>query len=190
MTGLDQRAVWNGDESTAREHLIVENRHQPTTLHLKTYIDDRYKLTLYFDRDYGEIFDLLDDVGEVTNLYADQALRARLTEAMLRGEMLKEEPLTDDSLRLPNKSAAMHVKSANKGRYQINFDPGAGRQELFDLSADPARTQNLWQEPAFGQAPGGYGENAAFQPLGHGAALDAEDCRGLRVRRHCQRIGT
>ena len=58
MTGLDQRAAWNGDESTAREHLIVENRHQPTTLHLKTYIDDRYKITLYFDRDYGEIFDL------------------------------------------------------------------------------------------------------------------------------------
>ena len=46
----------------------------------------------------------------------------------------------------------MHVKSANKGRYQINFDPGAGRYELFDISADPVRSQNLWEDPAFGQA--------------------------------------
>ncbi len=152
MTGLDQRAVWTGDESDARDHVIVENRHQPTTLHLKTTIDDRYKLTLYFNRDYGEIYDLRDDSGEVRNLYADRDLRARLTEAMLRAEMLKEEPLSDDSLRLPNKSAAMYLKSANKGRYRINFDPAGDCYELFDLSADPALTRNLWDEPGFAQA--------------------------------------
>lgn len=152
MTGVDQRSVWNGDESEAREHLMVENRHQPTTLHLKTYIDKRYKLTLYFDRDYGEIYDLRDDPGEASNLYTDEDLRARLTEAMLRAEMLKEEPLRDDSLRLPNKSAAMYVKSANKGNYRINFDPAADRYELFDLSADPARVRNLWEAPGFAQA--------------------------------------
>lgn len=147
MTGVDQRVVWNGDEREAREHVVVENRHQPTTLHLKTYIDERYKLTLYFNRDYGELFDLRDDPGEVRNLYADEDLRARLTEALLRAEMFKEEPLSDESLRLPNKSAAMYIKSANKGGYQINFDPRLDRYELYDLVADPARTENLWEEP-------------------------------------------
>ena len=148
MTGSDQRAVWTGDESHARDHVIVENRHQPTTLHLKTYIDERYKLTLYFNRDYGEIFDLRADPGEVNNLYADEDLRAMLTEKMLRAEMLKEEPLTDDCLRLPNKSAAMYLKSANKGGYRIHFDPSRQRCELFDLSADPACLRNLWQVPS------------------------------------------
>jgi len=147
MTGVDQRAVWNGDESSAREHVIVENRHQPTTLHLKTYIDDRYKLTLYFNRDYGEIYDLRDDPGEVANLYADEVLRARLTEAMLRAEMRKEEPLGDDSLR--HKSAAMYVKSCNVRHTQINFDPAADRYELFDLAVDPARSDNLWDNAAY-----------------------------------------
>ena len=94
MTGIDQRAVWNGDDTEAREHVIVENRHQPTTLHMKTYIDERYKLTLYCNRDYGEIFDLSADPGEVNNLYDDASLRAELTEAMLRVEMLKEELLS------------------------------------------------------------------------------------------------
>ena len=147
MTGIDQRAVWAGDESHARDHVIVENRHQPTTLHLKTYIDDRYKLTLYYNRDYGEIFDLREDPGEVNNLYADQDLRARLTEALLRAELLKEEPLSADSLRQPNKSAAMYVKSCNHRQTQINFDPARNRYELFDLEVDPAREHNLWDDP-------------------------------------------
>ena len=149
MTGTDQRTIWNGDEADARNHVIVENRHQPTTLHLKTYIDDRYKLTLYFNRDYGEVFDLHDDPGEVTNLYADADLRAELTEQLLAAEMLKEEPLTEDSLRLPNKSASMYIKSCNKGKFQINFDPSQARYELFDLSADHGRSQNLWDNSAF-----------------------------------------
>ena len=129
MTGLSQKAVWgrvdtdpsNGDESGAREHVIIENRHQPTTLHLKTFINERYKLTLYFNRDYGELYDLQDDPSEVYNLWSDEALRASLTEEFLRAEMLKEEPLTEASLALPNKSAAMYLKSCNQRGTQIQL---------------------------------------------------------------------
>jgi uncharacterized sulfatase len=148
MTGISQRLVWGGDEAGVREHVIVENRHQPTTLHLKTYIDERYKITLYYNREYGEIYDLLNDPGEVRNLWGDRELRARLTEEFLRAEMLKEEPLTDESLRLPNKSAAMYLKSCNQRGMQINFDPQQGRYELFDLTADPGCSTNLWHIPA------------------------------------------
>ena len=148
MTGINQEPIWNGDESSARQHVIIENRHQPTTLHLKTYVEERYKLTLYFDRDYGEIFDLRDDPGELNNLWSDVALRAELTEGMLHAEILKEEPLSEAALRLPNKSRAMTIKSCNKGKYQINFDPLQGLCELFNISVDPGRTQNLWDAPA------------------------------------------
>ena len=148
MTGLSQSAVWQGDESAAREYVIIENRHQPTTLHLKTYIDERYKITLYFDRDYGEIYDLRDDPGEVHNLWADEALRSQLTEAFLCAEMLKEETLTEASLSRPNKSAAMYIKSCNWRGTQINFDQGANRYELYDLETDPERMRNLWGDLA------------------------------------------
>ena len=156
MTGIPQGDVWQGDETAAREHVIIENRHQPTTLHLKTYIDGRYKITLYFNRDYGEIFDLRADPGELDNLWsrvdtdppADAELRAALTEAFLRAEMLKEEPLGDGSLALPHKSAAMYLKSCNLRGTQINFDPAADRYELFDLAADPGRLHNLWDSAA------------------------------------------
>ena len=159
MTGIDQQAVWQGDDTGAREHVIIENRHQPTTIHMKTYIDERYKNTLYYERDYGEIFDLRDDPGEVRNLYADADLRARLTEAMLRAEILKEEPPPPPnplahreggglrSSRLAHNSAAMNIKSCNRRQTQIHFDPAGGRYELFDLAADPARENNLWDDP-------------------------------------------
>ena len=178
MTGVDQRAVWNGEADAAREHVIVENRHQPTTLHLKTYIDARYKLTLYFNRDYGEIYDLANDPGELNNLYADAALRAELTEAMLRAEMLKEEPVDWNARRATHrvaptqngggvgkratqrvaptqnafgvgKSEGMRLKSCNWQGWQIKFDPSIGRYEIYDLAADPGRQRNLWHDERY-----------------------------------------
>ncbi|MDO9541392.1 MAG: sulfatase-like hydrolase/transferase, partial [Kiritimatiellia bacterium] len=44
MTGVCQKDVWTGGRKSIRDHIIVENRHQPTTIHLKTYVDKRYKL--------------------------------------------------------------------------------------------------------------------------------------------------
>ena len=162
MTGLSQREVWQGDESGARQHVIIENRHQPTTLHLKTYIDQRYKITLYFGRDYGEIYDLQEDPDEIKNLYGDAELRARLTEAFLRAEILKEEPISSNAESVgasrwlarnrPGwKSAAMNLKSCNKGPWQINFDPSQDRCELYDLALDPSRERNLWHEAAYSE---------------------------------------
>lgn len=93
MTGVDQKAVWYGQQATARDHLIVENRHQPTTIHLKTYVDERYKLTVYYNRDYGELFDLGADPGEINNLWGQPEhaqLKADLVMKLLHAEMGKE----------------------------------------------------------------------------------------------------
>ncbi|MCY3780121.1 MAG: sulfatase-like hydrolase/transferase [Chloroflexi bacterium] len=166
MTGISQRAVWLGDESAAREHVIIENRHQPTTLHLKTYVGARYKITLYFNRDYGEIYDLLKDPGEVENLWSDADLRAQLTEAFLRAEILKEEPLTAESLGLPNKSAAMYLKSCNVRFKQINFDPQNDRYELFDLESDPGYANNLWADPEYSGLRADMARNLLFSRWG------------------------
>jgi uncharacterized sulfatase len=93
MTGVDQSGVWYGQAGAVRDHVVVENRHEPTTIHAKTYIDDRYKITVYFNRDYGELFDLVEDPGEVDNLWdrADcRQLKADLVMKLLFAEMGKE----------------------------------------------------------------------------------------------------
>ena len=93
MTGVDQLEVWCDEADRARDHVLVENRHQPTTLHVKTYVDERYKITVYYRREYGELFDLEEDPGEIHNLWDDPDaadLKAELVMKLLQAELGKE----------------------------------------------------------------------------------------------------
>ncbi|MEO0793925.1 MAG: sulfatase-like hydrolase/transferase [Verrucomicrobiota bacterium] len=93
MSGIDQTKVFAGQEKPSRDHVIVEMRHQPTAMHLKTYINQRYKLSVYFNQDYGEMFDLEEDPGEFNNLWDSlehQALKQELLLKFLHAEMGKE----------------------------------------------------------------------------------------------------
>lgn len=69
MTGQNRMNEWSGGEQPPRKNVIIENRHQPTTLFLKTLVTRRYKLTVYYGREYGELFDLEADAGEHNNLW-------------------------------------------------------------------------------------------------------------------------
>lgn len=97
MSGLDLSDAWCGaTEAARRDHVLVEHRHQPTSIHVRTYVDERYKLTIYYGREYGELFDLRDDPGERRNLWNDPVhadLRSRLFHKMLDAELIRE-PLT------------------------------------------------------------------------------------------------
>ncbi|TVQ27494.1 MAG: DUF4976 domain-containing protein [Spirochaetaceae bacterium] len=93
MSGVDQSAVWCGTEDSARDHAICEFRHEPTTIHQRTYVDERYKITVYYNQEYGEIFDLLNDPSEVKNLWDDpasQELKSRLLMRYIWAELGKE----------------------------------------------------------------------------------------------------
>jgi uncharacterized sulfatase len=93
MTGLDQGAVLRGEAPPKRDHVVVEFRHEPTTVFLKTYIERRWKITVHYRRPYGELFDLETDPGETRNLWDDpaaQPLKAHLLERFLHAELGKE----------------------------------------------------------------------------------------------------
>ena len=93
MQGVSQMAVWRGEAESARDHIIVENRHEPTLVHARTYVDNRYKITVYRDRDYGEIFDLQEDPGEVHNLWDDAGvtpLKCELLRRFMNAELVRE----------------------------------------------------------------------------------------------------
>ena len=93
MSGIDQSQVWYGDRDRVRDHVLVENHHEASTVHVKTYIEDRYKLTVYHRRNYGELFDLEEDPGELRNLWDDPAaanLKSEMVRRLLFAEMEKE----------------------------------------------------------------------------------------------------
>ncbi|MBB3111341.1 putative sulfatase [Paenibacillus phyllosphaerae] len=84
MTGVDQSEVWRGQRSSARDHALCEFRHEPTTIHQKTYVDARYKLTVYYRQTYGELFDLQEDPGELRNLWDDPESASLKSELLLK----------------------------------------------------------------------------------------------------------
>ncbi|TDD67493.1 DUF4976 domain-containing protein [Jiangella aurantiaca] len=93
MQGVNQLGVWSGTERRVRDHVLVENRHQPTAVHIRTYVDERYKMTLYRDQPVGELFDLQADPGERSNLFDDPAhadLRAEVMHRFLNAEIRRE----------------------------------------------------------------------------------------------------
>ncbi|KPK60423.1 MAG: sulfatase [Planctomycetes bacterium SM23_32] len=93
MTGVDQSEVLLGGRDGVRDSVIVENRHEPTSIHAKTCVDRRYKITVYYNRPYGELFDLEEDPGEINNLWDDPAraeLKSELIVKLLFAEMGKE----------------------------------------------------------------------------------------------------
>lgn len=95
MTGVDQRQVWLGRQNQARDHAICEFRHEPTTIHQKTYIDARYKITVYYNQPYGELFDLTQDPHELHNLWDEPDCLKLKSELLLKyiWAELGKEPL-------------------------------------------------------------------------------------------------
>ena len=93
MQGVDQFPVWCDAAASARDEVLVEFRHQPTTVHLRSYIDARYKLTVYRDQPYGELFDLVGDPAELHNRWDDPdyaAIKCRLFQQFVNAEVKRE----------------------------------------------------------------------------------------------------
>ncbi|MFW6062324.1 MAG: sulfatase, partial [Planctomycetota bacterium] len=89
MTGLDQTTCWAGGEP-ARRWSITENRHTLTKVHLRTYVNERYKITVYRSLDEGELFDLQEDPDETKNLWDEpeaQELKKNLLHQFLQATM-------------------------------------------------------------------------------------------------------
>ncbi|MEK3882549.1 sulfatase-like hydrolase/transferase [Paenibacillus sp. PL2-23] len=95
MTGIDQKEVWLGQRESARDHAICEFRHEATTIHQKTYVDARYKITVYYNQTYGELFDLVEDPGELHNRWDDPDYAVLKSELLLKyiWAELGKEPL-------------------------------------------------------------------------------------------------
>lgn len=95
MQGVDQLDVWHGRMGRVRDEVIIENRHQPSAVHLRTLVEGRYKLTLHRGGQWGELFDLEKDPGELRNLFFDPAYETVRSELALRflDADMRREPL-------------------------------------------------------------------------------------------------
>lgn len=75
IQGVDQSASWLNPKIHSREWAMLEFRPAESSFMQRTYIEDTYKLVLYHDRDYGELYNLQKDPRQMNNLYEDPEYR-------------------------------------------------------------------------------------------------------------------
>jgi arylsulfatase A-like enzyme len=97
MTGVDQNANWTLGQ-TVRRYSLTENHHGARFCHMRTYVDDRHKITVYRAMDNGELFDLENDPEERNNLWWDPSCQT-----LKQGLLLKfmQATLETEPMRMP-----------------------------------------------------------------------------------------
>lgn len=101
MTGEDQSDVWLGKKDSVRDYAICENRHEPHLMHMVSFVEKDFKITVHEGRDYGELYDLNRDGGEHDNLWGNPSakqLKADMLAKFCAAEMAKDkvvEAITD-----------------------------------------------------------------------------------------------
>ncbi len=93
MQGLSQAPVWRGETGHDRTWVLVENRHNPTTVHLRTLITDCYKITVYRNGEDGELWDLAQDPAELHNRWHDPdyaGIKCQLLHQFIQAEIQRE----------------------------------------------------------------------------------------------------
>ena len=102
MTGVDQTPTWSGG-APVRRHSITENHHGTHYCHMRSYVEERYKITVYRTMDDGELFDLQNDPEERRNLWRDPCAQQLKSDLLLK---FMQATLETEPMRMPRIAGA------------------------------------------------------------------------------------
>lgn len=93
MTGISQKDVLFGKCDSVRKWVICENKHERNNLNMRTFVNERYKITVYQKHNFGDLYDLENDPLELNNLWNNpeyQSLKLELLQLYIDAELEKE----------------------------------------------------------------------------------------------------
>ncbi len=92
MTGVNQLTAWSAGQP-ARSWSVTENHHGYRRFHMRSYVNQTHKITVYRQGDEGELFDLEHDPGELRNLWHDPSflgLKCRMLHEFMQATLQSE----------------------------------------------------------------------------------------------------
>ena len=96
IQGVDQSRSWKNNTMSDRDWVQVEYRPTETEYMQKVFLTENFKLVVY-NRDYGELYDMLSDPGQYVNLWDNEAYEEKKNELLLK--FIKAEMDKDGTLR-------------------------------------------------------------------------------------------
>ena len=94
--GVVQEDAWTDAGESGRDWAMVEFRPTESPFMQKTYVNKRYKLVVYHQREYGELYDLQADPQQYFNLWNNphyREIRLELLCGLISAEMEKDGKL-------------------------------------------------------------------------------------------------
>lgn len=91
--GVTQIPAWTHADKSVRDHCRVEFRPAQGPFKQETFIEEQYKFVHYDTRDYGELYDLIDDPQQTRNRFNDPDYRD--IRASLQAKYLKPKKEND-----------------------------------------------------------------------------------------------
>jgi len=96
IQGISQRPVASGETERIRESAMTAYDAHDRGVHAKCLRTDRYKLVIFADEAYGELFDLESDPDERHNRFFDPSyleIKHKLMETLIHRLMRDQDPL-------------------------------------------------------------------------------------------------
>ena len=93
VAGVSQKKALVTPGESVRDWAIVEHNHERGKVNVRTYINQKYKLSIYLNQPRGELFDLEADPEEHYNLFDNpeyNEIKTRLLTEFIQAEMEKE----------------------------------------------------------------------------------------------------
>lgn len=93
LQGVNQEASWIDSNVSTRDWAMVEFRPTENQYMQKTFITNEYKLVVYHNRKYGELYNLISDPQQYNNLWDNpeyRDIRDELMQRLISAEMEKE----------------------------------------------------------------------------------------------------
>ncbi|MHA1792831.1 MAG: hypothetical protein ACTSVI_09320, partial [Promethearchaeota archaeon] len=81
--------------NATRDYIVVEERPYNTPFSIRVLIDNHFKLVVYHEREFGELYDIKNDPDQIVNLWSNpsfSSVKSSMMMKLLSSEMNKRQP--------------------------------------------------------------------------------------------------